>query len=57
MKSAPIVPFAKKKLIKINLTIGKKLSIIFDKAMSNVYENTIFPTLLYGMVKIHNITS
>jgi hypothetical protein len=44
-----------KKSIKINLMIGKKLSVVFDRAMSNVYENDIFPTFPCDMVDIHGI--
>jgi hypothetical protein len=46
-----------KESIKINLMIKKKLSVVFDTAMSNVYENNIFPTLPCDMVDIHNIIS
>jgi hypothetical protein len=46
-----------KKSIKINLMIEKKLSVVFDRALSNVYENNIFPTLTRDMVEIHNRTS
>jgi hypothetical protein len=46
-----------KNSIKINLVIAKKLSVVFDRAMSNVYKNKIFPTLPCDMVEIHNITS
>jgi hypothetical protein len=46
-----------KKSIKINFMIGKKRSVIFDRAMSNVYENNIFPTLPCVVVDIHDINS
>jgi hypothetical protein len=46
-----------KKSMKLNFMMGEKLNVVFDRAMSNVYENTIFPTLLYDMVEIHNINS
>jgi hypothetical protein len=41
----PIVPFAGKNGKKIKLLIKKKPSVAFDKVMSNVYKNNIFPTL------------
>jgi meiotically up-regulated gene 157 (Mug157) protein len=56
VKSAPIVTFAKK-IDKNKFNDRKKLSVVFDKAMSNMYENTIFSTLPCEMVEIHNITS
>jgi hypothetical protein len=38
-----IVPFAKKKIDKNKFNDRKKLSVVlFDRAMSNVYENIIF---------------
>jgi hypothetical protein len=46
-----------KKSIEINLMIEKKLGIVFDRAMSNVHENNIYPTLLCDMGDIYNITS
>jgi hypothetical protein len=45
----------KKSIKKFNNS--KKRSVLFDRAMSNVYENNIFPTLSGDMVEIHNITS
>jgi hypothetical protein len=56
VKSAPIVPF-KKKIDENKFNDRKKLSVVFDRAMSNMYENNIFPTLTCDMVEIHNITS
>jgi hypothetical protein len=56
VKCAPIVPF-EKKIDKNKFNDKKKLSVVFDRAISNVYKNTIFLTLPCGMVKIHNITS
>jgi hypothetical protein len=35
----------------------KKLSVIFDRETSNVYENNIFPTLPCVAVEIHDINS
>jgi hypothetical protein len=55
-KSALIVPFAKR-IDKNQSNDRKKLYVVFDRAMSNVYENNIFSTLPYDMVEIHNITS
>ncbi len=53
MKSVPFVPFVEK-----NKFHGrKKLNVVLDRAMSNVYENTIFLTLPCDMVEIHNIIS
>jgi hypothetical protein len=46
-----------KKIDKNKFHDREKLSVVFDRAMSNVYENTIFPTLLCDMVEIHDITS
>ena len=46
-----------KKIDKNKFNDRKKLSVAFDRAMSNVYENTIFPTLLCEIAEIHNITS
>jgi hypothetical protein len=54
--SAPMVPFAKK-IDKNKSNDRKKLSVVFDRAMSNVYENIIFPAPPCDMVEIHNITS
>jgi hypothetical protein len=56
VKSAPFVPFAKK-INKNKFNDSKKVSVVLDRAMSNMYENTIFPTLSCDMVEIHNITS
>jgi len=39
----PIVPFAKK-FNKNKFNDRKKLSVVFDRAMSNVYENNILIT-------------
>ncbi len=47
----------KNKIDKNKFNDRGKLSVVFDRAMSNVYENTIFPTLLCDMVEIHNITA
>jgi hypothetical protein len=46
-----------KNSIKINLVIAKKLSVVFDRTMPNVYKNNIFPRLPCDMVEIYNITS
>ncbi len=46
-----------KKIDKNKFNDRKKLSVVFDRAMSNVYENNIFPTLPCDMVENHNITS
>jgi hypothetical protein len=35
----------------------KKLIVEFDRVMSNMYENNIFPKLPCDMVEIHDITS
>ena len=48
---------SRKKIDKNKFNDRKKLSVVFDRAMSNVYENNIFPTLPCDMVEIHNITS
>jgi hypothetical protein len=34
----------------------RKLSVVFYRTMSNVYENNIFPTLLCVVVEIQEIT-
>jgi hypothetical protein len=47
----------RKKIHKNKFNDRKKLSVVFDRVMSNMYENTIFPTLPCDMVRIHNITS
>ncbi len=47
----------RKKIGKNKFSDRRKLSVVFDRAMSSVYENNIFPTLPYDMVEIHNITS
>ncbi len=46
-----------KKIDKNKFHYREKLSVVFDRAMSTVYENTIFPTLLCDIVEIHNIIS
>jgi hypothetical protein len=46
-----------KKIDKNKFHIRKKVSVVFDRAMSNVYENNVFPTLPYATVEIHTITS
>ncbi len=46
-----------KKIDKNKFNDRRKLSVAFDRAMSNVYENSIFPTLPCDMVEIHNIIS
>jgi hypothetical protein len=55
-EGAPFVPFAKT-IDKNKFNIRKKVSVVFDRAMLNVYENNIFPTLPYTTVEIHTITS
>jgi hypothetical protein len=47
----------RKKIGKNKFSDRGKLSVVFDRAMSSVYENNIFPTLPYDMVEIHNTTS
>jgi len=46
-----------KKIGKNKFIDRKKLSVVFDRVISNVYENNIFPTLSCNMVEIHDITS
>ncbi len=52
MKNVPIVPIEEKN--KFNNT--RKLTVGFDRAMSNIYKNNIFPTLPYAVVEIRDIT-
>jgi hypothetical protein len=44
-----------KKKSKKKFNDKKKLSVVFDRAMSNVYENNIFPTLPCYTVEIHDV--
>ncbi len=50
MKNTVIIPFEKKKFDN-----KRKLGVVFDRTMSNIYENNIFPTLLCAVVKIDDI--
>ena len=53
MKGTPIVPFEK---IEKNIFHNKnKVSVVFNRVMSIVYENDIFPIFPYGTVEIHHI--
>ncbi len=53
MKSAPIGSFVKNKSIKDKFNNKRKLSIVFDKTMSNLYETNAFPTIPYAVIEIH----
>jgi hypothetical protein len=46
----------RKKIGKNKFSDKGKLSVVFDRAMSSVYENNIFPTLPYGVVEIHDLS-
>ncbi len=45
----------RKKIDKNKFNDKKELSVIFDRAMSNVYKNNIFPTLPCDMMEWHDI--
>jgi hypothetical protein len=38
------------------VTNKKKTSVAFNRAISNVYENNIFPTLSHVLTEIHNLS-
>ena len=50
----PIGPF-EKKIEKNKFHNKNKLSVVFNRVLSIVYENDIFPTFPCGTVEIHHI--
>ncbi len=48
---------SRKKIDKNKFNGRKKLSVVFDRPMSNVYEKNIFPTLPCAAVEIHENTA
>jgi len=54
MKNIIIVPF-EKTIDKDKFNNKRKLSVVFDRAMSNVYKNNIFLILPCVVVEIHDI--
>jgi hypothetical protein len=46
-----------KKIEKNKFNDKGKLSVVFNRAMSNMYKNNIFPTLPCAVVEIHDITA
>jgi len=49
-----MIPF-EKKIEKNQVANKKKASVAFDRVMSNIYENNIFPILPHVLVEIHDL--